>query len=75
MGPVSANVSSPSFNSGNILSKNLDQIGSRSDSEVKSRAKTDQTQPQGVELARSQSSSRSNERSATQRGSLLDISA
>ncbi len=75
MGPVSANVSSPSLSNANILSKNLDQIGSRAESDVKSRARSGQTQPQGVELAQSQSSSRSNDRAATQRGSLLDISA
>ena len=74
MGPVSASVTSPSLSNANILSKNLDQVGARTDSEVKSRAKSGQTQPQGVELAQSQTTSRSSDRAVTQRGSLLDVS-
>ena len=90
MGPVSAPVQN-SANLGGILAKNLDQIGSQRDSDVKIRAKTDTTQPRGVELARSQpsrttskefvvSDTGGSERSAPPsraqpRGSLLDISA
>lgn len=89
MGPVSAPVSNTATLSGN-LSKNLDQIGSRSDTDVKLRARTDTTQPRGVEISRSQTSrstekefvlSESNQNSsspppsrAQPRGSLLDVS-
>ncbi len=89
MGPVTAPVNN-SVSNVNLISKNLEQIGSKSDTEVKSRSRIDAVQPQGVELSRSQTSRPSSESfklaeqseqrsspssSRTQpRGSLLDVS-
>ena len=90
MGPVTAPATNPTLNA-NILSKNLEQIGSKSDTEIQSRSRVDAVQPQGVELSRSQSTKpsaesfklveQSEQKSAPspsrvqQRGSLLDVSA
>lgn len=69
MGPVTSGIST---NPSPIISKSFESIGSKSDSDVQTRAKTDETQPAGVELARSQTSSSSGR--DQRRGSVLDLS-